>query len=125
MVNFLTTWLLNAQGDLELDGINRFKQVEGEQKVVQDIRILLQTQRGSDILDREFGFDSMVVIERPTTHVIGQTLSEAISGYRFSESVDDIVIGLDRATRTLNLTVTITISENPTVRTSVVLGVNI
>ena len=58
----MKTFLLNESGDLQLDGQNNLKMVNGADEKLQSVRLLLSTNTGEWFLNTEHGLDYFAIL---------------------------------------------------------------
>jgi len=98
----------------------RLQTVEGEEKVVQDICILLRTMYGEDMFHRTFGFDSPRVVEsRADKHLLEFLLRKALKTYPFLANINSIEIGDITSFREIPVTINLTTTEGSLIELSI------
>lgn len=97
------SFYINPAGDLEFDGQNDLRMVEGDDELVQCVRDILTTNLGEWFLNLEHGFPWYMVLgekydrERVTEELIAAVLQEDRV-----QSVEEIKWEFDPKTRRLN-----------------------
>ena len=88
------TFQVDGSGDLVIDSMNSIPIITGEEKVQQDLSILLRTFLTDDPFALDFGFDFKAVADsNDDPSVLSGELQTAIFKYQFTKfvSIDNIV----------------------------------
>ena len=101
----MITFYLNANNDLEFDGQNNIKTVDGKEEKEQFLSRLLTTNRREFFLDADFGMDILSILSQQPTNelVVRATILEALARARITDITDVEVDGFDRETRRLKI----------------------
>ncbi|MCM3488771.1 DUF2634 domain-containing protein [Alkalihalophilus marmarensis] len=100
----MKTLYLNRDGDLEFDSNGELKVVTEKDELIQEVRMMIQTNIGEWFLDPELGFDhSTVLVKQPDYEVIRGTITESILKVERVDRVDKIEFEFDRTNRTLSI----------------------
>lgn len=95
---------LNKDGDLEFDGLNSFKMVEGDDEVRQRLRIAILTNMGEWFLDTSLGVPWMDMLgKRNNQDEIKQAILKELKKDDDVQSIETIDIVFDDHERTLNI----------------------
>ena len=100
----MKTLKLNDSGDLEFDGINNLRMVDGVEEVRQRLRLTIKTNRGEWFLNKRFGYPwfGLLSENKPET----EYRKELIKVLNNDPAVDEIVeINLNRILEERKLTV--------------------
>jgi len=105
----LKTFYINPlSGDLEFDGLRRFKMVSEDDAIAQDIWVILSTNLGEWFLNTEMGFDRFAVLGQKNfseSQVIDE-VTRAVMQHPKIETVNNVTIRFDREKRKLHYTFT-------------------
>lgn len=101
----MRTFYINpATNDLELDGSNNFKMVEGDEEILQSVRLTIQTNINEWFLNPDFGFDRyMIQGKKIDEDLATDAIYEAILQDDRIEIVDDLTFNFDHSTRKLKI----------------------
>jgi len=100
----MKTLLLNQDGDLEFDGQNSLKMVEGANEKLQAVQLLLQTNTGEWFLNTEHGLAYMSILgQKPDEELIRAAFMEAFQQEPRIEEVLSLDFEYDRAARHLTV----------------------
>ena len=91
----MKTLKLNDSGDLEFDGVNNLRMVDGVEEVRQRLRLTIKTNRGEWFLNKRFGYPwfDLLSENKPET----EYRKELIKVLNNDPAVDEIVeINLNR-----------------------------
>ncbi|WP_369355616.1 DUF2634 domain-containing protein [Lysinibacillus capsici] len=94
-----------ATNDIELDGQNSFKMVEGDDELVQAVGITFKTAKGSWFLNpKGHGFDRTTVqAKQYDESLVTNALFEAALQDERVENIQDITFDYDKANRKLSV----------------------
>lgn len=91
-----------ANNDLELDGQNAFKMVQGDDELVQAVSETFKTAKGSWFLNPGHGFDRTTVQAKQYDEtLVTNALFEAALQDERVENIQDITFDYEKATRKL------------------------
>lgn len=101
----MKTFYINPDtNDLEFDGSNNLKYIDGDGELMQSVRLLIQTNLGEWFLNPEFGFDRSVILGRKyDPNVITDELYAAILQEERIAAVESINLDFNRSTRKLKI----------------------
>lgn len=95
--------------DLEFDGSNNIKMVDGDEELIQSIWMIISTNVGEWFLNPEHGFDRAAVRGKKVDYnITTETLYAAILQEDRISSVDDIQFTFDPVKRELSIDFTCT-----------------
>ena len=96
-----------STGDLDLNGA-QLNKVEGGEAVAQEIRIGLRLFQGEWFLDQRVGmpYFQSIFVKNPNINLLRDLFRRAIKSVPGVTTVDRMVMGLDAATRTLDVSFT-------------------
>ncbi len=108
----MKTLFLNAQGDLEFDGQNSLRMVEGPDEKQQSVRLLLQTNTGEWFLNLLHGlaYDQLQV-KNPNETAIRAAFLEAFQQESRIQEVISLEISFDRSARHLTVNFKVRMDE--------------
>ena len=100
-------------GDLVLSGLKRLPRVTAEEKVKQDLRILLRTVKGEDIFNPDFGFDVLKVVgARYNKKLVDLEVRRALRLYPYLRSIDRLEISPPNTDRQVKIDMAITLTDD-------------
>lgn len=93
------TLQIDSNGDLAFSSTNRLVTITGTEKVRQDLRVILQSSKGTFPFASEWGFNFREAVESGDTSVIAALVKSALQRYGYLQEVSSIgvVIGTDRS----------------------------
>jgi phage baseplate assembly protein W len=87
------TLLLDSSGDLVFSPLKRFEYVAGDEKIAQDVWVILKTIKGSDKFNPDMGVDYFKIIESGYNRkLIEGEIRKALSRYPNVKEVEEIEI---------------------------------
>lgn len=93
-----------ATGDIELDGQNNIRMVEGDAELAQCVSITLKTNKGEWFINPDHGFDRSIVQVKNYDPVEAQdALYEAVLQEDRVATIEDVVMDYDKANRHLKV----------------------
>lgn len=99
-----TLYINPTTGDIELNGQNSFKMIEGDDELVQCVAMRFGANKGEWFLDRDFGLDRSVVQTKNYDEVmVSDALYETALQNERVASVEEITFDLDKENRKLNI----------------------
>ncbi len=101
----MRSFYINPQtNDLDFDGSNNLKMIDGDEELLQRVRLNITTRLSEWFLNSDFGFDWAVVQTKSTNYEnITSALYAAILFDEEIEVVDDVQFLYDPLTRHLNI----------------------
>ena len=100
----MKTLLLNQDGDLEFDGQNSLKMVEGANEKLQAVQLLLQTNTGEWFLNTEHGLAYFEILgQKPNEEILRTVFMEAFEQEPRIEEVLSLDFEFERITRHLTV----------------------
>ena len=100
-------------GDLVLSSLKRLPRVMAEEKVKQDLRILLRTVKGEDIFRPDFGFDVLKVVgARYNKKLVDLEVRRALRLYPYLRSIDRLEISPPDTDRRVQIDMAITLTDD-------------
>jgi len=99
---------IDDTGDTVLDTAGRIKTVNGQDKIVQDLRVLLRSVKGSFPFDTSFGTEDLSGFHNPNTKLINSAIQAAILQHPGVSEVRDLQISKDGRIANIALTVILT-----------------
>ena len=114
MTDYGNSFLLDSDGDLQINALNRITMTEtNAEKVKQDIRMTLKTILSGDMFAPSFGFDLLNIKQyRFNSTLIDAEIRTALKKYQYLKSIDNIVIAAPDANRSVNVDVSITTTSD-------------
>jgi len=114
MVEYMTTLLLDSDGDLEFNELKKPKlTLTNAEKVLQDVKIALKTIRTEDIFSPEFGLDMLKIKSYSyNKQLIDAEIRTALMKYKYLKSIDSIEIGLPDDNRKVSCNINITTTSD-------------
>ena len=114
MTDYGSSFLLDSDGDLQINTLNRITMTETDaEKVKQDVRMTLKTILSEDMFAPLFGFDLLKIKQyRFNSTLIDAEIRTALKKYQYLKSIDNIVIADPDANRGVNVDVSITTTSN-------------
>ena len=114
MTDYGSSFLLDSDGDLQINSLNRITMAEtNAEKVKQDVRMTLKTILAEDMFAPSFGFDLLKIKQyRFNSTLIDAEIRTALKKYQYLKSIDNIVIADPDANRGVNVDVSITTTSN-------------
>ena len=105
----MKTLLLNEQGDLEFDGSNNLRMVEGKDEIKQSIRLLLGTAQGEWFLNTEHGIDWHEILgqKQPNLMEIRAIIIEGLEQEPRIDEVEEVNVELDDRTLKVKIYMTV------------------
>jgi hypothetical protein len=105
-----------ATNDLEFDGQNNIKMVDGDDELLQSVRMTIATNLNEWFLNPEFGFDRSVLQVKilEEDRVIDELYAAILQDERIA-SVEDITFDFDRVNRHLKIDFKFTKKDGQTV----------
>lgn len=95
---------LNRAGDLEFDGLNNLKMVEGNSEVRQRLWIAILTNQGEWFLNSNFGVPWMELLgDKNDEEDIKQAILVELKQDAAVKEVDDLALKYDNQTRALTI----------------------
>jgi phage baseplate assembly protein W len=111
---------LDSNGDLSFS-LKRIETTTGSEKVEQDLRVILKTQKGEDVFNPDFGFDALKIVRNGyDKKLIDLEVRKALKQYPYLKSIDKVEVGDLDANRQVKITIEITTSEDQKISASVV-----
>jgi len=106
----MKSFYLNPEtNDIELDGSNEIKMVDGDDELVQSVRLIITTNLGEWFLNPEYGFDRFAVLGKGVEHdIIVDSLYQAILQEKRVQRVENVTIDVDNKNRKLLIEFTFT-----------------
>ncbi len=90
--------------DIELDGSNEIKMVEGDEELIQSVRLIITTNLGEWFLNPEHGFDRFAVLGKQIERdVVIDSLYQAILQEERVSRVENVTMEIDKENRKLNI----------------------
>lgn len=100
----MKTLYLNDNGNLEFDGQNSLRMVEGADEMRQSVRLLLQTNTGEWFLNTGHGLEYMSILgQKPNEELIRAAFMEAFQQEPRIEEVLSLDFEFDRLDRHLTV----------------------
>jgi len=100
----MKTLLLNESGNLEFDGQNSLRMVEGADEMRQSVRLLLQTNTGEWFLNTGHGLEYMSILgQKPNEEELRVAFMEAFEQEPRIEEVLSLNFEFDRLDRHLTV----------------------
>lgn len=97
-------YLNPATGDVELDGQNDFRMVEGDAELVQCVAMALQTNKGEWFLNPDHGFERAIVqVKNYDLAEAQDAVFEAVTQEPRVSSIEDAAFEYDKAARHLRV----------------------
>lgn len=96
--------LVDADGDILLDTAGKIQSVTGAEKIVQDLKILLRSIKGSLPFDTNFGIDDLSRIHNANSKLASSAVQAAIMQHGSVKAVQDISMEKDGRTLQISLT---------------------
>jgi len=87
----MKTFLLNEQGDLELDGSRNIKMVEGAQEKVQSVRLLISTAMGEWFLNTRHGLDYWAFLGRKWPDGEEETRAALMEAFEQEPRIEEVL----------------------------------
>lgn len=102
-----------ATNDLELDGHNEIKTVEGDEELLQSVRIILTTNLKEWFLNPQHGFDRFAVLgKRVERDRVFDALYQAILQDERINRINDVKMDIDREKRKIKVDFSFTKKED-------------
>ena len=100
----MITFFLNEFGELEFDGQNNLRMVDGADEKLQSVRLLLQTNAGEWFLNTGHGLEYMSILgQKPNEELIRAAFMEAFQQEPRIEEVLSLDFEFDRLDRHLTV----------------------
>lgn len=91
-------------GDLDLDGQNNIRMIEGDDELVQCVMIAMRTNKGEWFLNPDHGFNrSVVQTKRYDEAMVSDEVYEAVLQEDRIVTIDELKFDYDRQTRQLKV----------------------
>lgn len=99
-----TFYIDPSNNDIEFDGQNNIKMVDGNDELVQCVALTLKTNKNEWFLNPEHGFDRAVVQTKHYNEVmVNDALNEAVLQEDRARNIDEVAFDYDKATRHLKV----------------------
>lgn len=101
----MNTFFVNNFGDLELDGQNNIRMIDGKDEKVQAVRLLLQTNKGEWFLNTEHGLGYYEILgqKNPSEELIRSLFQETFNQEPRIEEVLEFSFEIARKQRKLTV----------------------
>lgn len=110
-----------ATNDLDFDGSNNIKMVDGDDELIQSIKLIISTNVGEWFLNPEHGFDrSILQSKKVDESQATDALYAAVLQDERVATVDNIEFDFDRVNRKLDIKFTFTKKDGETVEGGVI-----
>ena len=100
----MKTFLINENGDIELDNHKNIRLIEGPDEVLQSYRLLLSINAGEWFLDTRLGLNYSTIWDQPYNPVrIRAEIIKTLFQEPRTREVFDLELDFNRQTRTLSI----------------------
>lgn len=114
MADYGTTFLLDTNGDIQFNEINKLVMTSTDsEKVIQDIKITLKTILSEDIFSPEFGFDMLKIKQHGyNKQLIEAEVRRALKKYKYLKSIDRVQVSQPDSNRSVQVNVNLTTTKD-------------
>jgi|GEM_PF-3325247 len=107
----MQTLKMDEDWDLIINERGRFEFVDPPEKYEQDIKVILKTNLGEYIFNKNMGIDWFSVMNYPTENNIRDGVKEALRQYEKPVIINDIVVEKSDKDRTINVFLNVRIKD--------------